>query len=154
VLEETGTVVAIEEDAVVVETLQKSACGSCGAQQGCGQHTLGKILKTSTRIRVLLQNQSATSIRLGQQVRIGIPEGVVASGALVAYLLPLVLLLVCAWLGFQWLPLDSFSAFFGLVGLFAGGGIVRWLALRNRDNPNIQPVLLELLPNVPGLLPD
>ncbi|MCK9503064.1 MAG: SoxR reducing system RseC family protein [Porticoccaceae bacterium] len=144
-LEEIGTVVGIEENALLVETLQKSACGSCGAQKGCGQHTLGKILKTSSTIRVLLQGQSAASFRLQQRVKIGIPEQVVVNGALVAYLVPLLTLLIFAWLGFQWLPSDGFSTLCGLVGLVTGGAVVRWLALRHRDNHEIQPVLLEVL---------
>ena len=36
-LEETGTVVKIEPDALWVETVQTTTCGSCSARRGCGQ---------------------------------------------------------------------------------------------------------------------
>jgi len=39
-LRESGRVVAIESDAVWVETIRSSLCGSCAAKAGCGQDYL------------------------------------------------------------------------------------------------------------------
>lgn len=141
-LEEVGTVVRIEPDALWVETLQKSACGSCSAQKGCGQHALGKVLATSSSIRVLLQGQPAESFHLNQDVVIGIPEDVVVRGALMVYLVPLFLMIVFAWGGYQLAPTDGFSAFCAVLGLLLGGGIIHWHSRKTRNDPRLQPVLL------------
>jgi len=141
-IEEYGTVVRIERDAIWVETLQKSACGSCRAQKGCGQHVLGKVFSSRTSIRVLLSDVAAETISLEQQVTIGIPEEVVVKASLMVYLTPLLLLLLGALAGFWLHASDGFAVAGAVAGLLIGGAVVRWHAWAHRDDPRFQPVLL------------
>lgn len=141
-LEESGVVVGIEPDAIWVETLQKTTCGSCSARKGCGQHVLGEALGNASRIRVLLQGRHSSEFQLDQQVTIGIPEDVVVKGSLAVYLTPLLTLILFAWLGYSWVPTDAAAALAGLLGLLAGGLLVRWHAWRTRHDPRLQPVVI------------
>ena len=52
-IRETGTVVAIEDNGVWVETIQQSACQTCVAEKGCGQRLIAKVTGNTTAIRVL-----------------------------------------------------------------------------------------------------
>lgn len=142
-LKEVGTIIRIEPDAVWVETLQKSTCGSCHAQHGCGQHVLGKALSTSSSIRVLLQGQAAEKFSLNQQVTIGLPEDVVVKGSLVIYLIPLLSLIFFANMGYAIMPSEAVSVLSGFAGLVFGGCIVRWHAWKTRNDPRLQPVIFD-----------
>ena len=142
-LEEKGTVVRIEPDALWVETVQQTTCGSCSARKGCGQHTLARALATSSMIRVLLNGRPHTAFKLDQQVAVGIPEDVVVRGSLLVYLVPLLSLILFAALGRSLVASDGVSALFGGVGLLAGGGLVRWYSHKIRHDPRLQPVLLD-----------
>lgn len=142
-LTEVGTIIRIEPEAVWVETLQKSTCGSCHAKSGCGQHVLGKALSTSSSIRVLLKGKSPEQFSLNQQVTIGIPEDVVVRGSLIIYLVPLLSLLFFANVGYALAASDAVSILFGAVGLVAGGAMVRWHAWKTRNDPRLQPVIFD-----------
>jgi hypothetical protein len=76
---ESGTVVQVDLDSLLVETIQTSTCDTCVAEKGCGQRVLSKLTGKTNRIRVLFDSQSPKNILPGQSVTIGIPEGV--SGA-------------------------------------------------------------------------
>ena len=141
-LQETGTVVKIEPDVLWVETLQKSACGSCNARSGCGQHVLGEALADTSIIRVLLNGKSASDFRIDQQVVIGIPEDVVVKGALLVYLLPLVVMLGFVIVGYQLAVSDVVSAVFGGLGLVLGGVIVRRHSRKHHSDPLRQPIFM------------
>lgn len=95
----------IEERAVVAETgrgyawldiQRRTACGGCEAGGGCGTATLAK-LWSGKRLRV--RALSELSLQPGDEVVVGMADGVLLRGALLAYLLPVVLLLVGALLG-------------------------------------------------------
>jgi sigma-E factor negative regulatory protein RseC len=141
-LEEVGTVVKIDADALWVATVQKSACGSCSAQKGCGQQVLGKVFSTSSAIRVLLAGHSPDTFALEQQVRIGIPEDVVVKGALLVYLLPLAAMILFAWIGYNLGQSEGISALAALLGLVLGGWLVRSHAAKHANDPRMQPVVL------------
>ena len=150
-LKESGRVVAIEDDALWVETISRSTCGSCQARAGCGQGVLSRWMSRASHIRVLVnREQFDREIHVDDQVDIGIGETVVVSGSLFVYLLPLVFLLMGAYLGAHVDDMASivssssevFSILGGLIGLVAGGFAVRFHAHKTRSNPDIQPILL------------
>ena len=62
---ETGRIVAIEPEGVWVETIQKSACGSCKAEKGCGQSLINKWDGHTAYIWVLLEGRNPENYQLG-----------------------------------------------------------------------------------------
>ncbi len=142
-LEEQGTVVAVEPDALWVETRQQSTCGACSARKGCGQQVLGQLFSASSRLRVLLNGRSPEHFRLQQRVTLGIPEAVVVKNSLLMYLVPLAGFLVGAGLGQHWLGGEAAAVLLAFVGLLVGGLAMRWYSWRTRHDPALQPVILD-----------
>ena len=145
---ETGIVVSVDSDSLVVETIQRSTCDSCQAATGCGQAVLTKMVKISTQIRVLLGNYSACKVKVGQRVTIGIPENILVKGALLAYLLPLLFALVGAQIfGAGEMPMqqDIISVLGAFIGLMIGGWLVKLWHGRVGTEQDRTPVLVSLL---------
>ena len=137
---ETGTVVALESDALWVETIQKTACEACVAQKGCGTRVLSKLTGKTNRIRVLAE-QSCDHLKIGQDVSIGIPEDVIVKGSMLVYFLPVICAVAGAWLGGS--SGDGASIVSSLIGLLLGGLIVSLQSKKTRNDLRYQPVLLD-----------
>ena len=145
-IEETGRVVAVEEGAVWVETIRKSSCQSCAAKSGCGQSALSKLGRQNVHIRAGTTQHYA----VGDEVIIGVPEAVVVTSSLLAYLMPLVLALCLA------IPVDSlthadgWTALAGMSGLGLGFVFLRWHFKRNQHDQRYEPRVLRRAGGFPG----
>ena len=151
---ETGRVVALEAEALWVETIRRSTCGSCAANKGCGHGLLNRISDGRTGyVRVLSGAVPADQCTVDDQVRIGIPEQVILRGSLLLYMLPLVFMLAGATAAHgQWPGAPELASVCGaLFGLVLGFALVRLHAWRHRHDPALQPTLLAVLP--PAVLP-
>ncbi|HOW75257.1 MAG TPA: SoxR reducing system RseC family protein [Candidatus Competibacteraceae bacterium] len=146
----------IEERAVVaeagagyawVEIQRRSACGSCQASDGCGTATLAKAWGVrSMRTRAL----SELSLQPGDEVIVGLADGVLLRGALLAYLLPLALLLAGALLGQATFAGagEELVILSGALGLGLGFLAVRVMSRRFREDVRFQPVVLRRVGNM------
>ena len=141
-LREKGIVTAVEEDAVWVETIQTSTCGTCVAKKGCGQRLLAGIGAGSMRIRALKDPADRTLYRVNQSVEIAIPERVVVNGSLFVYLLPLVFLVAFSGFAHHYWLSETASILSGLLGLSLGGLFVRYHAQLSKNDAQLQPILL------------
>lgn len=142
-IEETGRVVAVEADSLWVETIQRSTCGSCAAQKGCGQSLLARFAGHTSYLRVLLQGKESSRYQVGDEVRIGVPESVVVTGSLFVYMLPLLAMIAGASLAHELYANEGLSVLGAALGLLAGGAYVRWRAWLTRGDPDLQPLLLD-----------
>jgi len=137
-LEETGKVVAIEGAYAVIETQQRSACSSCATGDSCGTSALSGLF-SQRRHKVHLLNH--LNLRVGDMAVIGINETVLLSTAILAYMLPLLLMISFAVLsslsGFD----DGINFVFSLLGLFTGMQISNRI-VGNRDFEVREIVLL------------
>ncbi len=140
---ETGRILAIESDSIWVETIQRSACGSCQAQKGCGHSALTKWGATASRLRVLLEGRDPAQFQVGNQVQIGVPEEVIASGSLFIYLVPLLTMIAATFAAHHQKLGDGMSALSALAGLLLGAIIVRWRSHQLRFDNRLQPVLID-----------
>ena len=122
---ETGRIAAIETEGVWVETIRKSACGSCKAEKGCGQSLMNKWDGHSSYIWVLLDGRDSANYQLGDEIQIGIPEEVVAKGAMLVYMVPLLTLVTLTALAHHQFAHEGITTFSGFAGLLLGGLIVR-----------------------------
>lgn len=140
----------IEERAVVTETGQgyawleiqrRSACGGCHASDGCGAAALAKVWGGKRmRVRAL----SDLPLRPGDEVIVGMADGALLRGALLAYLLPLASLFAGAILGQATFASagEELVMLSGGLGLGLGFLAVRALSRRLRDDARYQPVVL------------
>ena len=137
-LEETGKVIAIDGSYAVIETEQRSACGHCNVGDSCGTSVLAGLFKRR-RNHVKLLNH--LNLSKGDMVVIGINESVLLSTAVLAYLLPLLLMILLAIIsnltGFG----DDISFVASMLGLFVGMKITNWI-MGNKDYQAREIVLL------------
>lgn len=143
---EQGRIVAIETGAIWVETIQKSTCGGCSARSGCGTGLLGDYFRSTSHIRVLVDDESHRELAIDDTVEIGIPENALALGALSVYLLPLLAMLGGAVAGHSiGGGVSDLGAIIGAVcGFGAGAGASRLLARANHNKLEREPRLLRV----------
>ena len=142
-IRETGRVVAIEGDELWVETIQQSACQTCAAEKGCGQRLIAKATGKTTAIRVLPGLCNLESIKMNDQVVIGVPEKVVVNGTFLTYFLPLITMVTAVILLDQVSDNDVVVALGAFSGLLFGGALVRLHSYLNHNNQDVHPILLE-----------
>jgi sigma-E factor negative regulatory protein RseC len=140
---ETGRIVAIEPQGLWVETIQRSACGSCQAQKGCGHSALAKFGASASRLWVLLEGCDVKRFNLGDEVQIGVPEEVIAGGSLFVYMLPLLTMIAATLVAHSSQLSDGLTAICALLGLLVGAAIVRWCSHLIRFDSRLQPVLVD-----------
>ncbi|MFV8816351.1 SoxR reducing system RseC family protein [Haliea sp. E17] len=142
---ETGRVVAVETDAVWVETVRKSTCGSCSLQKGCGHGLMNRMAPgRQPLVRALPGDVQPADCAVGDEVQISIPETVILRGSAVVYILPLLCMLAGAAGAASLFPAQAEAAgALGMVGGFlAGFALVRGHALRHRNDRRLQPTLV------------
>ncbi|MES2673368.1 MAG: SoxR reducing system RseC family protein [Pseudomonadota bacterium] len=139
---EVGLITAVEPEGLWVETIHRSTCGSCHAQKGCGQSLLAKHGASTSQLWVLLEGRNAQDYYVGDEVRIGIPEDVVATSALFIYMVPLIGMVLATILAHQQALNDGVSTLWAMGGLILGGGVARWHAYHTRFDNRLQPVLV------------
>ena len=140
---ETGRIVAIEPAGVWVETIRQSACGSCKAEKGCGQSLLNKWDGHTAYIWVLLEGRNPDAYQLGDEIQLGIPENVIAKGAMLAYMLPLLTLVLATAFAHYQFANEGITALSGVAGLVVGGFAVRWYSRFTHFDAELQPVLVD-----------
>lgn len=147
-LTEVARVVAVETDSLWVETIRKTTCGSCAAQKGCGHGLMNQYASgRRSYIRVLPGARQVSECRIDDQVLIAIPEEVILRGSMIAYLLPVLLMIAGAaagaWLFPQWQ--DPAAAIGAFAGMGAGYVLVRLHSVQHRSDASFQPTLLDIL---------
>lgn len=140
-IEETGRVVAVENGAVWVESIRRAACKSCAARKGCGQSALAKLGQQKKNHVKALNN---LNLQVGDSVVIGVPEDIVVKGTFIAYLMPLLLMLVAAVVAESLSSSDLVVSMSSIAGLLVGFGMVRLHFLRIRGDQRYQPLVLRL----------
>jgi len=142
VIEEIVKILGIENDYLWVEGIQRSACHTCSAQQGCGQSLLAKLTAQPVRLKIPLEGRDAGSFTIGQDVTIGIAEHVMVRGSLLIYLLPLLLLLLGIWVGDRAFNNELAAIACGLLALLGGGFLAGKLSNVSAHRSKLQAHLL------------
>ena len=146
-VEEQGTVVAVDGAQAWVETRRRASCDSCSVRHGCGVSTLAKAFgRRRSRVRVL----NSISARVGDSVVLGLNEQAMVRGSLAVYAVPLLALLAGGIIGEMFarnLAADStepYAIMSSLLGLLAGFAWLRRFAGRVRNDESYQPVILRM----------
>lgn len=146
-LESQALVVKIEQGATYVEA---EAGGSCGSG-----HCSTSTCSTAVLTRIFSQQPKALRVnnpinaQVGEQVMLGLEEGAFLKSAMLAYLLPLLALILGAIIGL-WLAgpedaRDLYAGIGGLIGLIASAIGIKWLHPILFDANRAQPVILRRL---------
>ncbi len=90
---ESATVIHVQGDTVTVAAAIKTTCNGCQANDDCGTGVVSRALAPKTQQLTL---KTPTPVKVGDIVKIGVPEvGILAASAWL-YLLPLVVFLLSA----------------------------------------------------------
>jgi sigma-E factor negative regulatory protein RseC len=146
---ETGTVIALEDGAVWVQTQRRGTCGACAARAGCGHALLAGAGGGEQIVRALRGKDTPTNIALHDEVRISLPERSFLRGVLYAYLLPIAATLLLALLAHEWFVTPDLAQSTAdlrvlagaAVGLAAGLAGLRWFGARGAADPTLHPVV-------------
>lgn len=144
---ETARVVAIKDDCITVEAAIKSTCSTCQAQSDCGSGVISRAMAPKVQHLVI---ESPMSVRIGDTVKVGIPETGLLSASVWLYLVPL-LVFIFASVGLtQFLVWVNFSHELLVV---AGAMLITLAAfvgisghLKKADKRRFRPVILSILP--------
>lgn len=144
-IEESATVVGVDNAYAYVETERRAACGGCQSKTSCSTTVLTGLFKRQhNRIRVLNPIQA----RPGEQVIIGMPESAFLKASAAAYLLPLLCMLGLAMVGqllarrFMLPGGELLSIAGGLLGFVTGLFLFKRQAERQSKDPSCQATIL------------
>jgi len=137
-IEQKATVISRDAHQVWVEAERQSTCGQCQARKGCGTGLLAKhVGQRFSRIAV----KTNENLKVGQQVMVSIPEQALLTGAVMMYLLPLLLMFMTAALARMANSGELVEIIAGLSGLGAGFYFVK-TRLKNK-NTGVQVKTIE-----------
>lgn len=146
-IEEIGTITAVDQDHIWVETQIKTTCQSCVANDNCGTGTVAKAFSPKTEQLILRCHQDA---KIGQKVKLGIPEQHLLNASALVYLLPLVMLVVSAIVAQTMLPILGASSELWIVGCSLLTTTACFLMIKRYvkadKSDRFQPKLLALIP--------
>ncbi|MFK7733445.1 MAG: SoxR reducing system RseC family protein [Pseudomonadales bacterium] len=142
---ETGRVVALERDAVWIETAEKTSCGSCAAKQACGQNLLSSMYPERTRqIRVSTAEHRDGAPQLHDEVSFELPDNALLFGALRVYLLPLAAMMLAPLLLANWTASELLLIISSIIGLSVGVAFSRLLD-RRAVSASFMPKLVKIV---------
>lgn len=143
-IEEIATVIKTDAQGVWLQTKVSSSCQSCSANDSC---TSGVVAKAMTRRDYQFFLPNHTELLPGQQVRIGISDGVLMKSALLVYLLPLLGFIAGAGLGVLWQWSEGWQLL--LAACFGAGGMLLARLASSRIGGTAEQVqILAVLPQL------
>jgi len=144
-IEESGRVVALEDDVAWIEMQRKAVCDTCSVNKGCGTGVLAKAIGNK-RFRIPVEN--TVNARVGDDVVVGIGDDMLIKSSFAVYIIPLLMLFAGAWLGegaAQYMALsgtEGLSVICGIAGLAAGFIWLRHFTAKIGKDSRYQPLLL------------
>jgi sigma-E factor negative regulatory protein RseC len=136
-------IVAISANFITVEkTDERSGCDSCESKSGCGTKLLSDWLSDQQN-QLDLPKSFIEAPVIGSYVSITVPDNYLLKLSLIAYSLPLVISIACAWIGS--LSNESLSAVLFFIGLYLG------VLLSKKITSKIENQYLKFISIVPTL---
>jgi sigma-E factor negative regulatory protein RseC len=131
-IEEQVVITSIDQSGAWVEGIQQSACGSCSAKAGCGQHAMTQLGRKVSLWLPLEHLSDTVDFNVGQQVVVGLPEGAILRSTVVLYGLPLLALVLGAIIGHAaWGEVGSILI--SVVSMLIGFKLAQYWSLKNKQ---------------------
>ncbi|MGI9289346.1 MAG: SoxR reducing system RseC family protein [Pseudomonadales bacterium] len=152
---ESGRVVAIETDALWVETQHQTTCGKCAAKKGCGQGLLRQLYPARpNHLRVLLaSNDAGQPYVIGDKVEFSLPDHIIVTGSLLLYLVPVMGLLLGSLIGEQLFANELAIIATAAVGFCLAAIGVRLFSMARTDDATFQAQLIGRVYKSPATTP-
>ena len=90
-IEMRAIVIQLDGRDASVQPVGTGGCGHCDSEGGCGSGTLTKVFCGDKPRQFKVRNE--VNARIGDEIQVSIPDGVLLRGAIKMYVLPLLLLL-------------------------------------------------------------
>jgi sigma-E factor negative regulatory protein RseC len=90
-IEMRAIVIQLQGEDASVKPIGTGGCGHCDSEGGCGSSTLTKMFCSNKPRNFKVRNE--VSAKVGDEIQVSIPDGVLLRGAMKMYVLPLILLL-------------------------------------------------------------
>lgn len=157
-IEQTAVVVSVDSGYAWILPQQKSGgCGACSSKTSCSSSTPFDFLrKEPQKMRVL----NPLYARPGDSVVVGMQGNALVAYSLLAYVLPLLGLILVAMLGREIFALmgvvnELGTVFSGIVGLLGGLRLANLIVSRSFKSSDFQPVILRVSgqPGFSGIMP-
>jgi sigma-E factor negative regulatory protein RseC len=129
-IEEQVVITSLSDDGAWVEGIQQSACGSCSAKAGCGQHAMRQL---GRKVTLWLPLQDVNGFTVGQQLVVGLPEGAILRSTLVLYGMPLIALVFGAIVG-HYLAGEAGSIITSVLAMILGFQLARHWSQKNQQH--------------------
>jgi sigma-E factor negative regulatory protein RseC len=144
-IEEQVVITSISPTGAWVEGIQQSTCGSCSAKAGCGQHAMSQLGRKVTLWLPLADLPNKMTLREGQQVVVGLPEGAIMRSTTVLYGVPLIFLVLGAIIGHAaWGEVGSILI--SIFSMLTGFKLARYWSLQNKQHWQPQFIRYCLVP--------
>jgi sigma-E factor negative regulatory protein RseC len=131
-LEMRAIVIKLQGDEATVQPLGTGGCGHCDSEGGCGSGSLSKLFCSSKPRHFAVRNEAHAKV--GDEVQVSLPDGVLFRGAVKMYILPLALLLTGGIFGVsladEAASRDAYAVAGAVGGLLLGFILARWSSFR------------------------
>lgn len=122
-IEMRAIVVQLQGEDASVRPIGTGGCGHCNSEGGCGSSTLTKMFCSDKPRQFKVRNE--VSAKVGDEIQVSIPDGVLLRGAMKMYVLPLILLLVggiagSSLAGGETVGRDAYAVAGAVIGLLLG----------------------------------
>ncbi len=117
-LEMRAIVVQEQGQRAIVQPLSSGGCGHCDSEGGCGSSNLSKMFCSSKPRQFEVVN--AVQAKVGDEVQVTLPDGMLLRGAMKMYVWPLLLLLLGGMLGAGIAGSDATRDVYAGVGALSG----------------------------------
>lgn len=142
---EYAQVIEIDSTRVKVSIRSNSGCGACSAKSGCGNGILDRWLNPTRIMWVESNPETCADLSIGDELKVGVEEGAFVRNALALYLIPILVFLAAAGLGYQTLG-EFASVIGGVLGLLVGAGLVKYLINRSPYAKDFTPRIVTEAP--------
>ncbi|MGY5452636.1 SoxR reducing system RseC family protein [Agarivorans sp. MS3-6] len=136
---ETAKVVGFHQGQALVECVSKSACGSCGSAEHCGNSAIAKAFPTRTH---QLSVEITEEVKVGDSIELGLNSKNMLNSALLVYLLPLLLLMAGAGMGKATQVSEGVVIITSLCGLLIGFVMVKLYTKRFMGHASYKPKMI------------
>lgn len=128
-LETRAIIIHVQGHQALVEAKGGTGCGNCDSEKGCSGGKLSQLFCSKPRQFTVLNEADA---RVGDEVQITLPDGVLLRSSILMYIVPLSLLLSGGMLGAHWASdtasRDGYAALGSLFGLAGGFVLAKWIS--------------------------